>query len=125
LRIVFIDDSQQSDPPRKGLGHLLAVGAVSFPAEQVAGYADDLDEIRDDGTGIPGEHLAHVFDRFYRADPARSRATGGIGIGLTIARALTRAHGGDIHATATDPATEHDSRSSCPRQADPPCDDGP
>ncbi|MFJ1759128.1 DUF3800 domain-containing protein [Amycolatopsis sp. NPDC088138] len=51
---MFIDDSQQQDPPRKGLGHLLAVGAVSFPAEQLAGYASDLQTIREE-LGIPAE----------------------------------------------------------------------
>ncbi|MFC4059012.1 sensor histidine kinase [Planomonospora corallina] len=55
-------------------------------------------EVRDTGEGIDPDHLAHVFDRFYRADPARSRAQGGSGIGLTITRALVRAHGGSIRA---------------------------
>ncbi len=54
MRIVFIDDSQQQEPPREGLGHLLAVGAVSFPAEQVAGYATDLQAIREE-LGIPAD----------------------------------------------------------------------
>jgi two-component system sensor histidine kinase BaeS len=56
--------------------------------------------VTDTGDGISAEHLPHVFDRFYRADPARSRQTGGSGIGLTIARALARAHGGDLHAAS-------------------------
>jgi two-component system sensor histidine kinase BaeS len=55
--------------------------------------------IRDTGLGIPGEHLAHIFDRFYRVDKSRSRgAGGGSGIGLTIARALVEAHSGRIWA---------------------------
>jgi signal transduction histidine kinase len=54
----------------------------------------------DTGEGVAAEHLPHLFDRFYRADPARSRDTGGSGIGLTIARALARAHGGDLHAAS-------------------------
>ena len=53
--------------------------------------------VRDTGIGIPPEHLAHIFDRFYRVDKSRSRrAGGGSGIGLTIARALVEAQGGQI-----------------------------
>lgn len=43
--------------------------------------------------------VSKIFDRFYRADPSRARATGGIGIGLSIAKQIINTHGGDIHAT--------------------------
>jgi signal transduction histidine kinase len=52
--------------------------------------------VADDGEGIPAEHLAHVFDRFYRVDTARDRAHGGSGVGLAIAKAITEAHRGTI-----------------------------
>ncbi|MBK7781615.1 MAG: HAMP domain-containing protein [Ardenticatenia bacterium] len=54
--------------------------------------------VSDNGSGIAPEHLPHLFERFYRADPSRSRATGGSGLGLTIARQLTEAHGGSLTA---------------------------
>ncbi|MBN1218344.1 MAG: HAMP domain-containing protein [Anaerolineae bacterium] len=51
---------------------------------------------KDNGLGIAAEHLPHLFTRFYRIDKSRSRAGGGSGIGLTIARHLVEAHGGKI-----------------------------
>ena len=54
--------------------------------------------VQDSGEGIEPKHLSHVFDRFYRADTARNRETGGSGIGLAIAKALVEAHGGGISA---------------------------
>ncbi len=54
--------------------------------------------VKDTGIGIPPEHLPHIFDRFYRVDKSRSRAHGGSGIGLTIAKHLVEAHAGKIWA---------------------------
>lgn len=52
--------------------------------------------VENSGAPIPGEHRARIFDRFYRADPARHRDGEGAGLGLAITRAIARAHGGDI-----------------------------
>lgn len=54
--------------------------------------------VRDSGQGIAAEHLPYVFDRFYRADPTRSRETGGSGLGLAIVKAIVEAHGGRVEA---------------------------
>ncbi len=54
--------------------------------------------VSDTGEGIPPDDLPSVFGRFYRADPSRARATGGVGLGLTIAKQLVEAHGGTISA---------------------------
>ena len=52
--------------------------------------------IEDEGQGIKEDDLAHLFERFYRGDKSRDRKTGGIGIGLSIVKALVDAHGGDV-----------------------------
>lgn len=54
--------------------------------------------VADTGEGIPTEELPNIFERFYRTDKSRTRATGGSGLGLTIARRLVEAHGGQIEA---------------------------
>lgn len=59
--------------------------------------------VADSGVGIPSEHLPHVFERFYRVDKSRSRAGGGTGIGLTIARHIVDAHGGRIWVESKGP----------------------
>jgi signal transduction histidine kinase len=57
--------------------------------------------VKDFGPGIPPEHLAHVTEPFYRADPARSRATGGVGLGLYLCRRIVEAHGGTLSIQST------------------------
>jgi len=56
--------------------------------------------IRDDGVGIAPGDLLHVRERFYRADKARGRATGGAGLGLSIVEAIVAAHGGALEITS-------------------------
>lgn len=57
-------------------------------------------EVADRGPGMTAEQAAHVFDRFYRADKARSRAMGGAGLGLSIVASIAEAHGGQATVTA-------------------------
>lgn len=72
---------------RYGGGARVRVGPAGSGAEIL---------IDDDGPGIPPEDLDRVFDPFTRLETSRSRATGGVGLGLPIARAILRAHGGDV-----------------------------
>lgn len=57
--------------------------------------------VADNGPGVPPEDLPHLFERFWRRDPSRQRATGGSGLGLSIARHIVEAHGGHIWAEPT------------------------
>ena len=55
----------------------------------------------DGGPGLPPEQAAHVFERFWRADKARTRARGGTGLGMSIVAAIVRAHGGSVRFDST------------------------
>jgi signal transduction histidine kinase len=77
------------------LRHTPQGGQIAVGARQVDGK-DVRITVQDNGEGIPADELPHVFERFYRTDHARSRDTGGSGLGLTIARSLVEAHNGRI-----------------------------
>ena len=83
----LLDNALRHTPP----GGRVEVAATAAGGEVRLSVADT-------GEGIPAELLGRVFERFYRVDRARSRADGGSGIGLTIARAIVEAHGGRIRA---------------------------
>lgn len=57
-------------------------------------------EVRDEGPGVPDDVAARTFERFFRADPSRSRRSGGSGLGLAIVRAIVEAHGGTVSLTS-------------------------
>ncbi|HEY0193537.1 MAG TPA: ATP-binding protein, partial [Kofleriaceae bacterium] len=77
-----------------GIKYGRADGHVSIVAR--ADGADVRIEIRDDGAGLADKHRARVFERFYRADPGRSRDAGCTGLGLSIVKHLVESMGGDV-----------------------------
>ena len=76
---------------------LLSV-AFGARADVITDWADTTTEIADEGPGMFAEELERVFERFYRADGSRSRASGGVGLGLSIVAAVAEAHGGSVEA---------------------------
>jgi two-component system OmpR family sensor kinase len=70
-------------------GGVVTVSLAQFSDRAVISFEDT-------GIGIAAEHLPHIFERFWRADLARSQHAGGTGLGLAIARAITQQHGGEI-----------------------------
>ena len=94
----------EADPERLGqiLRNLLSNAITHTPIGgeiNVRAYATDCDvrvSVQDSGEGIPAEHLPYLFERFYRVDPSRARATGGTGLGLAIVKQMVQAHGGRI-----------------------------
>jgi heavy metal sensor kinase len=74
-------------------------GQVYVVVGQESGFA--IGEVRDTGIGIAPEHLPNVFERFYRADKARSRESGGVGLGLSIGRWIAEAHAGTIEVQSS------------------------
>jgi signal transduction histidine kinase len=80
------------------LTHTPSGGRIEISAVRRGGAIET--SVTDTGSGIAAEHLPHVFDRFYRTDASRTRATGGTGLGLAIVRQLVQAQRGDVKATS-------------------------
>ncbi len=96
----------------------ILVGALVNLLENAVKYSDDDAEVRietrgevpgmidvaviDHGLGISSKHLDRIFERFYRADRARSRATGGTGLGLSIVKHAAERHGGEVLVESTE-----------------------
>lgn len=91
---------------RQALSNLVANALRFTPSGGSVVVSVELDgrqvvwSVSDTGPGIASEHLPHLFDRFYRADPSRSRATGGSGLGLAIVKHLVEAHGGQVEVAS-------------------------
>ncbi len=76
------------------ISHTGRGGTITVSAVRQGGWVEV--SVADTGEGIPDADLPNIFERFYRVDRSRARATGGSGLGLTIARRLVEAHGGKI-----------------------------
>jgi two-component system sensor histidine kinase BaeS len=97
---VQADPVLEADPVRlrQIVGNLVANGIRHTPpgGTVTIGARDSTITVRDTGSGIADENLPKIFDRFWRADESRARATGGSGLGLAIVQQLTEAHGGTV-----------------------------
>ena len=100
LPLVNIDSQRISQVLRNllenAIAHTAKGDAVTVAARQKGNHLEVA--VTDTGEGIPAEDLANIFERFYRVDKSRARATGGTGLGLTIAKRLVEAHGEKIEA---------------------------
>lgn len=77
------------------LQHTPPGGRITLSSARVSEHLVEV-RVSDTGSGIPVEHLAKIFDRFYRVDSARSESTGGVGLGLAIVKSIMDLHGGTV-----------------------------
>jgi signal transduction histidine kinase len=76
--------------------HTPAGGSITVEAWRESDRDAVRVDVRDTGEGIPPADLPHIFERFYRGEKSRSRATGGAGLGLAIAKGIIEGHGGEL-----------------------------
>jgi signal transduction histidine kinase len=101
-----VETTGDRDRLRQVLDNLLVNVRTHTPAGTTATIRVSCSEgcaivaVADDGPGLDADEAAQVFERFYRADPSRSRAHGGAGLGLAIVKAIVTAHGGEVSAGA-------------------------
>lgn len=108
IRVHASADQVVADPDRldqalsnlvaNALRHTPAGGTIELEAMASAGGCQLT--VIDSGSGIAPEHVAHVFERFYKVDSSRSAGTSGSGLGLSIAKAIVERHGGTISVTS-------------------------
>jgi signal transduction histidine kinase len=107
-----VEDGIQAYGDEMKIGQLLGIlldNAIKYSPENSVTRLDVAENrgivqivVTDQGQGIPEEHLEHIFDRFYRVDKARSRQTGGYGLGLSIAQNIVAQHGGEIQVKSAE-----------------------
>jgi two-component system heavy metal sensor histidine kinase CusS len=91
---------------QRAIGNLVANALAHTPSGGEVTLSAKVDgnqvyvEVSDTGSGIPPEHLPHVFDRFYRVDQARSTASGRVGLGLAIVKSIAALHRGSVQITS-------------------------
>jgi len=101
--IVVLGDEQRL---RQAVANLLQNALEHTPADTPVEVGVRVDgeravlTVTDHGPGIPAEHLPRIFERFYRADPSRTRESGGMGLGLAIVASIAEAHGGSARAAS-------------------------